>query len=756
MFAMRRLMSFDVAVIVLPFLIACCHGSIGVHGGTAGVGPGGIGGPAGSGGGATGGLASGSGGSTAGLAGTGGIGGAAGSVIAGAAGTGTGNVTGFGGTGGPVSPVTVTVAPLTASLAPNGTQQFTATVTGASNTAVTWTASGGTITAAGVFTAPASGGNYVIRATSAADPQSSGTALATVSGGAAAVVEPFFDSSHPYVRVMTPIPYVTYFAPATIRIWAHAPDTGSDTVNGYAPAVDFYLGTMMVGTVTKTATDRIDYYQVDVTGVPAGSYEVMVRSRMASGTVESQHIPVTVIDVPPHSGPKMDLTSDLVLSGSTSFELIGTTDARALLTSSNGSRIRSAAGWTGHLTIRNADVIGLGKMDVPGIEVTVAGSNALEISGSVFDRCGPPSLTANDQAPVTVSRNTFQPNMLTPVNDEADYAGSHPSLRLAGNSSAKKLFQGNNVGVSFVRFERTSHWTVGGDHDADGNIFIGVRAGVEFSDASDVIMRGNFSHHRYPFGWSQGHNLDFEGTSGTTLVEHNVFRGSSWMIQGLGGELRYNLLIDNINEAFIRSNPAGTPIHHNVFVNVGYQRQYYPSCGVQRSSGSFYNNTVDAGGTKLGWFDGAFIAPMGQGLMTSARNNVFTGFAYTNATPLLTAGAATVADYNAFYNPDSTKLTRYGDTGLGGHDVGGGASTDPKFAQARVVPFPIGDGEIWLRKVTVSQILSLYRGIYTPTAGSPLIDAGDPADDSGGRNTDIGAVGAGNVHPDDYFGRFGP
>jgi hypothetical protein len=68
MFAMRRLMSFDVAVIVLPFLIACCHGSIGVHGGTAGVGPGGIGGPAGSGGGATGGLASGSGGSTAGLA----------------------------------------------------------------------------------------------------------------------------------------------------------------------------------------------------------------------------------------------------------------------------------------------------------------------------------------------------------------------------------------------------------------------------------------------------------------------------------------------------------------------------------------------------------------------------------------------------------------------------------------------------------------------------------------------------------------
>ena len=57
----------------------------------------------------------------------------------------------------------------------------------------------------------------------------------------------------------------------------------------------------------------------------------------------------------------------------------------------------------------------------------------------------------------------------------------------------------------------------------------------------------------------------------------------------------------------------------------------------------------------------------------------------------------------------------------------------------------------------MSQILGLYRGIYTPTVGSPLIDSGDPSDDTGGvRNTDIGAVGAGNPHPDDQFGRFGP
>src|SRR5262252_1521188 len=480
---MRRLIARDVSAIVICLLAVGCHGTAG-GGGRGGGGGSGVGGS--------------------------GAGGTGGSGVAGSTG---GSVPGGGGGGG--SSVGVTVQPATANLAPGAMQQFTATVTGAANTAVTWSASGGTITAAGLYTAPQTGGSYIVRATSAADARASGSALVTVAGGAS-VMEPFFDSSHPYVQVMTPIPFVTYFAPATIRIWAHAPDYGNDSVNGYAPTVDFYLGTTMVGSASGTSGGMIDYY------------EVYVRSRLASGTVESMHVPITVIDVPPHAGPPMNLTSDVVLSGSTNFELIGAPDARALLTSSNGSRIRSASGWTGHLIIRNADIIGLGGMDIPGIEVTVSGTNTLEISGSVFDRCGPPSLTANDQAPVTISGNTFQPNILTPVNDQADYAGSHPSLTIAGNSTASKLFQGNNVGVSFVRFDRTSHWLIGGDHDADGNVSIGVRAGIEMDNASDVTIRGNFSYHRYPFGWSQGHNLDFEGNNDTTLVEHNVFRGSSW------------------------------------------------------------------------------------------------------------------------------------------------------------------------------------------------------------------------------------
>ena len=668
-----------------------------------------------------------------------------------------GALAGLGACGGSDDDVMVTLSPPVANIAAGETVQFTATVIGSSNTKVNWGASGGSISATGLYTAPPTGGGYAIRATAAANSHRSATSIVNVTGDGS-VLEPFYDSQTPYVQVMTPMPFATYFAPATIRIWAHAPDSGNDNVKGYSPLVEFYLGTMMVGSSSASQSGASDYYQVDVTGVPAGSYEVVARSRMASGAVDSVRIPITVIEVP-SGGPTMNLTSDLVLSGSTNFELVGSASARAVLSSSNGSRIRSMPGWNGHFTLKNADVIGLGSMDMPGLDIAVRGTNAIEITDSVFDRCGPPIFTANDQAPVTLRGNTFQPNTLTPVNEQPDYGGSHPSLVLAGTSSAPKLFQGNNVGVSFVRFDRSSHWTIGGDRDADGNVFLGVRAGIEIDQASDITIRGNFSYHRYPFGWSQGHNLDFVGDSSGVLVEHNVFRSSSWMIQSLppATEFRWNLLVDNINEAFFRSFGSSVKVHHNVLVNAGFQRVFLPSGGVLIADGAFYNNTVDVGGSRLGWVANAFMPSDGQHHLSSVRNNVFAGFAYQSSTDVIASGAATLADYNCFYNPDTNKLTRYGSGGgLGSHDCGAGNSTDPKFAQARVIPFPIADGDVWRRKITVSQILALYRGIYTPMPGSPLIDAGDPNDDTGGdHNADIGAIGAGAPHPDDRFGRFG-
>lgn len=74
----------------------------------------------------------------------------------------------------------VTVTPANPTIATGSTQQFTATVTSDLNTAVTWSASGGTIDAGGLYTAPSLPGSYVVTATSVANPNRKGTATVTV------------------------------------------------------------------------------------------------------------------------------------------------------------------------------------------------------------------------------------------------------------------------------------------------------------------------------------------------------------------------------------------------------------------------------------------------------------------------------------------------------------------------------------------------------------------------------------------------
>lgn len=87
--------------------------------------------------------------------------------------------------------VAVTISPTTASVAGGGTQQFTATVTGSTNTAVTWAVSGtpggnanvGTISTTGLYTAPTilpASVTQVITATSQADTSKLASAAVTL------------------------------------------------------------------------------------------------------------------------------------------------------------------------------------------------------------------------------------------------------------------------------------------------------------------------------------------------------------------------------------------------------------------------------------------------------------------------------------------------------------------------------------------------------------------------------------------------
>src|SRR6202171_5918354 len=81
-----------------------------------------------------------------------------------------------------ISNVKVSVSPASATLVSNQKQQFTATVSGTSNTAVIWSATAGSVDAGGLYTAPTvtSQTNVVVKATSKADPTKSASAAVSV------------------------------------------------------------------------------------------------------------------------------------------------------------------------------------------------------------------------------------------------------------------------------------------------------------------------------------------------------------------------------------------------------------------------------------------------------------------------------------------------------------------------------------------------------------------------------------------------
>lgn len=80
------------------------------------------------------------------------------------------------------TPLSVVVSPSSATLAPGGTQQFSATVSGGAaggDQSVKWSAQSGSVDASGNYTAPASGTD-VVTATSNQDGTTNGTASVSV------------------------------------------------------------------------------------------------------------------------------------------------------------------------------------------------------------------------------------------------------------------------------------------------------------------------------------------------------------------------------------------------------------------------------------------------------------------------------------------------------------------------------------------------------------------------------------------------
>src|SRR5205823_2873576 len=183
---------------------------------------------------------------------------------------------------------------------------------------------------------------------------------------------------------------------------------------------------------------------------------------------------------------------------------------------------------------------------------------------SEFHACGAVHL-ANDGNSATIFRhNTLFASSMVPVTNLP--SESPPGFRAAGRSPARKLFQGNFVGKSVVLFENTGNWVIGGERDEDSNLLIGMRASLSLHRCASMLVRGNYIHTEIPsIRWSQVHTLAVGSPCPDLVVEHNILRHGQWVVRGLAGQFRYNLVLDADGHNFIIGPVAGTHIHHNIF-----------------------------------------------------------------------------------------------------------------------------------------------------------------------------------------------
>jgi subtilisin family serine protease len=152
--------------------------------------------------------------------------------------------------------INITVSPATASVSPGQTQQFTATVTGTSNTQVVWTTNqtGGSISGSGLLTAGQTTGTFEVRATSVADNTKSATAQVTVTGSFE--VGDIYVGTRQFNGAGTPFPVALIFSRQKDRLIQCVSPLSSNQPNEYR---------RICATVGGEFTDHSGYILLSVT-----------------------------------------------------------------------------------------------------------------------------------------------------------------------------------------------------------------------------------------------------------------------------------------------------------------------------------------------------------------------------------------------------------------------------------------------------------------------------------------------------------
>jgi Glycosyl hydrolases family 39/Bacterial Ig-like domain (group 2) len=368
-------------------------------------------------------------------------------------------------TGPPV--VSVTVAPKTVTITTGTTQQFSSTVTNATDMSVTWSVDSvnggnsalGTVDNTGLYTAPATSGLHTVTATSNADPTKSDSATVTVNGSGSTVsvtispasVNLFTNNSQQFTATVTG-------ASDTSLTWSVNGIAGGNSTVGTITSAGLYLAPGSAGTYTVTATSNADTTQ-------SASAGLAVTTSGVSVTVSPTRTSVTITQ------PQQFIA---IVSNSSNTNVTWSVD--------------SIAG--GNSTVGTVDINGIYMPPSTGgfhvITVTSAADTSKSASASLVVTNNPGVFTYymdNNRS----GANTNE-TVLTPGNVASSF-GQLFARNVDGNVYAQPLYVANllipNVGYRNVVFVATEHDSVYA-FDADGlsttplwqTSFINASAGI--------------------------------------------------------------------------------------------------------------------------------------------------------------------------------------------------------------------------------------------------------------------------------------
>src|SRR6202142_1197580 len=390
-----------------------------------------------------------------------------------------------------IVPVAVTVIPATPSLFASQTQQFTATVTGSSNTAVTWSInpSVGTITSGGLYTAPAlvaAAQTVTVTATSAADNTKSATATVSLVPVAVSVSPPAATLFASQTQQLTAT--VTGSSNTAVT-WSINPTLGTITSGGLytAPAS---VSTSQTVTVTATSTaDNTKSTTATITLSPPVAPTITQQPQSASVTAgQSATFSVTAV------GGSLTYQWQSMVVGAGSFSSIsgavlsayttaatGISDSgtqfRCIVSNSQGSVTSSAATLTvsaagmNFVTSTTLGTIRNNYTGWVGMNVTVGGS---PITVSSLGRMFAPGNTGSHLVKI-VNAGTG-----------ADVAGGSVSVNMAGGTAG--VFVYGALGISVTLNANTTYYvmsqeTSGGDQWYDWDTTAQTRSDATLASA---------------------------------------------------------------------------------------------------------------------------------------------------------------------------------------------------------------------------------------------------------------------------------